>query len=382
MGLLGIAAFGGVLARLRAEVIGAVLIAHAAAGCRNRLLAEMHRVGAHVGDVAALIQALGCAHRFASGKAQFAVGLLLQGAGGEGRSRPAGGGFFLNVGHRPGFAIDGLQQPLGIGFAEQLDLGAGLDGTSALIEIAAGGNALTSQMAELGFKTDALMLQLGLEIPVAAAAEGTPGPLPLHQQPHRHRLHAAGREPPGHLLPEQRRNRVAHQAIENAPGFLGMHQLHVELAGLAQGALDRLFGDLVEHHALHRHLGVQQLQQVPADRFPFAVFIGCEQQLIGDFEGVLELFDDLFLVFGNHIERFEIFFSVDAGLGPFLSLVARRDLTGVVGEVAHMAHRRLHAEGAWQEAADGAGLRGALDDDEGVGHRRQQPNAGESESEG
>ena len=382
MGLLGIAAFGGVLPRLRAEVIGAVLIAHAAAGSRDRLLAEVHRVGAHVGDVAALIEALGGAHRLASREAQFAVGLLLQGAGGEGRCRPAGGGFFLDFGHRPGFAINGLQQPLGIGFAEQLDLGAGLDGTSALIEIATGGNALTSEVAELGFKADALMLQLGFEIPVAAAAEGTPGALALYQQPHRYRLHAASGETPGHLLPQQRRNRVAHQPIEDSPGFLGVHQLHVELAGLAQGALDRLFGDLVEHHPLDRNLGVQQLQQVPADRFPFAVFIRREQQLIGRFERVLELFDDLLFVFGNHIERFKVFLGVDAGLGPLLSLVARGDLAGVVGEVAHMAHRCLHTEGARQEAADGAGLRGALDDDEGVGHRRQQPNAGESESEG
>ena len=113
----------------------------------------------------------------------------------------------------------------------------------------------------------------------------------------------------------------------------------------------------MEHHPLDRNLGVQQLQQVPADRFPFAVFIRRKQQLIGHFEGVLELLT-IFLVFGNHIERFKVFLGVDAGLGPLLSLVARGDLAGVVGEVAHMAHRCLHTEGARQEAADGAGLRG------------------------
>ena len=128
-------------------------------------------------------------------------------------------------------------------------------------------------MGELGLEGTAGLLQLGLEVPVAAAAEGPPGPLPLHQQPHRNRLHPAGREAPGHLFPEQGREGVAHEAIQDPPGFLGMDELHVEFPGLVEGPADRLSGDLVEHHPLDGHLGGQQLQQVPADALPFPVFV-------------------------------------------------------------------------------------------------------------
>ena len=65
-----------------------------------------------------------------------------------------------------------------------------------------------------------------------------------------------------------------------------MHQLHVELTGVVKGALDRVFGDLVEHHPLNGHLRIKELQQVPTDRFPFPVFVCGQQQLICALEGV------------------------------------------------------------------------------------------------
>ena len=111
-----------------------------------------------------------------------------------------------------------------------------------------------------------------------------------------------------------------------------MDQLHVELPGLLQRPANCLFGDLVEH--------------------------------------VLELIDHLFLVLRHHVERFEVVGGVDAEVGPLLSLVGRRDLTGVVGQVTHMPHRGLHPEILGQEATNGAGLRGALNDDQGVRHRQ------------
>ena len=271
---------------------------------------------------------------------------------------------------------------MGIGLAEQAHLGAGFDLTGVLIEISTGGDALPLELVELGFKRDSGMLQLGFEVPVAATAEGPPGPFTLHQQAHGHRLDPACGEAPGHFFPQQGRHRVAHQSVEDATGLLGVHQLHVELAGLAQGPFDGVLGDLVEHHPLDRHLGVEQLQQMPADRFPLAVFIRGQEQFISALEGVLELLDDLFLVLRHHIEGLEVVFGVDPGLGPLLRLMARRDLAGVVGQVPHMAHGGLHPERPRQEAADCAGLGGALNNDEGVGHRRRQPNAKGSRSAG
>ena len=62
--------------------------------------------------------------------------------------------------------------------------------------------------------------------------------------------------------------------------------------------------------------------------------------------------------------------SIHAVVGPLLALVGRRDLTGVVGQVAHVPHRGFHLEVLGKEPADGAGLGGALNDDEGVRHRQ------------
>ena len=369
MGLLGVAGLGGKLAGAGAEVVLAVLLADAAAGGVDRLVAEVHRVGAHVGDETALVEALGRAHGFPGREPQLAVGLLLQGAGGERRHGLSHRGLLLYGGHLPGIGLHLDLELAGLGLAQQPHLAAGLKGAGALIEVGASGDPLPFQMAELGLKASFALLQPGLEVPVAAAAESPAGPLALHEQAHCHRLNPAGAQPPRHLFPQQRRKGVTHQPIEDAPGFLGMHQLHIEVAGVLESPADGLFGDLVKHHALHRHLGAEQLQQVPADRFPLPVFVSCQQQLVGALEGILELLDHLFLVLRHHVEGLEVGGGVDAEIGPLLTLVSRRNLTGVIGQVADVPHRGFHLEVLGKEAADGAGLRRTFNNDQGVTHR-------------
>ena len=193
VGLLGVAGLGGELARSWAQVVLAIHRGHAVAGRIDGLVGEVHRIGAHVGDEAPLVEALGRAHGVAGREPQLAVGLLLEGAGGEGGHGLAHRGLGLHFGHPPRGSAGGRLEAAGFGFAEQLDLGAGFQGTGGLIEIGAASNALPFEMAELGFKAGAFVLELGLEIPVAATAEGAPGPLTQHQQPHGHRLDPAGR---------------------------------------------------------------------------------------------------------------------------------------------------------------------------------------------
>ena len=369
VGLLGIAGLGGELARRRAQVFLAVFGGHAAAGGIDGLVAEVHRIGAHVGDEATLVEPLGGSHRFPGRESQFAVCLLLQGAGGEGGNRFAHAGLGLHLGHPPGGLLHRLLELAGLSLCQQPHLAAGLEGAGGLIEIAATGDLDAAQLAELGLKAAAGLLQPGLEVPVAAAAEGPAGPLALHEQAHRHRLNPAGAQPPRHLFPQQGREGVAHQPIQDPPGFLGVHQLHVELAGLIQSPADRLLGDLVEDHPLHRHLGAEQLQQVPADRFALPVFVRGQQQPVGTLEGVLELLDHLFFVLRHHVEGLEIAGGVHAQVCPLLALMGRRNLAGVIGQVADMAHGGLHLEVLRKEAANGAGLRWALDNHQGVTHR-------------
>ncbi len=67
------------------------------------------------------------------------------------------------------------------------------------------------------------------------------------------RLHPAGGQAGLHLLPEDGGDLVAVQAVEDAAGLLGVDQAAVDLAGLVDGPLDGLGGDLVEDHAAHGH---------------------------------------------------------------------------------------------------------------------------------
>ena len=59
--------------------------------------------------------------------------------------------------------------------------------------------------------------------------------------------------------------------------------------GLATASLDRVLGDLVEHHPLDRDLGLEHLEQVPGDRLALAVLVGREVELVGVLEQLLEL---------------------------------------------------------------------------------------------
>src|SRR5690606_34557999 len=81
------------------------------------------------------------------------------------------------------------------------------------------------------------------------------------------------------------------EPIEDTPGFLGIDEVEIELAGLLDRREDRVFGDLVEDHALDRHLGLEHLAQVPGDGLTLAVFISGEQELVRVLERALELGD-------------------------------------------------------------------------------------------
>ena len=78
-----------VVARRVGNRLGAVELARLVARRGDRRLRQRRRVGAHVGDVAVLVQALGDAHRVLRREAQLAARLLLERRGHE-RRRPGG----------------------------------------------------------------------------------------------------------------------------------------------------------------------------------------------------------------------------------------------------------------------------------------------------
>jgi len=126
----------------------------------------------------------------------------------------------------------------------------------------------------------------------------------------------------------------------------------------------------VEDHAPDGDLGLELVEQVPGDRLALAVLIGGEVELVGVLEGALELGHLLLLVRVDDVVRLEVALDVDRELAVGTLLHLRGQLGGL-RKVTNVPDARLDVE-LWPEiAADGARLRGRLDDHElaGTGHR-------------
>ena len=122
-----------------------------------------------------------------------------------------------------------------------------------------------------------------LEVPVGRDPERHPLALAVDDQSGRDGLDPAGGQAGHDLLPEDRADLVAVEAVEDAARLLGLDEVHVELARVLGGLEDGGLGDLVEDHPLDRDalLGLQLVEQVPGDRLALAVLIGGEEELVG-----------------------------------------------------------------------------------------------------
>ena len=164
------------------------------------------------------------------------------------------------------------------------------------------------------------------------------------------------------FLRQQRAQRVADQAVDDAARLLRVDEVHVDLARVRERLADRRFGDLVEGDPL-RLLGrdVGGLGDVPGDRLALAVEVGGEIDLVRALGGLLDVGDLLAPVVGDHVLRFEVVVDVDAELA----------LARVFGQVADMAIGGKDAVVATEIALDGARLGRRFDDDEVLGHGRE-----------
>src|SRR5690606_42100561 len=79
--------------------------------------------------------------------------------------------------------------------------------------------------------------------------------------------------------------------------------LEVEVTSVLSGSADGLFGHLVEHHAAHRHLRLERLQQVPRDGLALPVRVGGQVQLVDVLQQALQLTDRRLLVRRDDVER-------------------------------------------------------------------------------
>ena len=154
--------------------------------------------------------------------------------------------------------------------------------------------------------------------------------LALNDEPHRHRLHASGRECGLHLAPQHGRELEADEAVEHAARLLRIDKIHVEMSRMLYGVKDGGLRDFVEDDAGGLCLvKPQHLAQMPRDGFSLAVFIGCQPHLVGFLHLAAQLADELLFLFRYLILRLQCG-EIDADL--------------LLLQIADVAVRRHHLE--------------------------------------
>ena len=401
--------------RLFGQVLAAqfAAAAHVAAHRVDGLTREVGRVGTHVGDQArlaagalqvdAFVELLGHAHGAPQVEAQAGAGLLLQGAGDKRRRRAALGPLGVDAGDgEVGCGPDSADQLAAVfrrafglfvfpGFffldrkAQRLGRGAGgfaVGGLKGLaVELGQVGphaarfaqpgvlvfdravvghlvhvEILTPRVAQL-----AGLLEVGREeagdLPVLVGDKRVDLALAFDHQPGGDRLHAAGAQAAGDLLPQQRRHLITHDAVEDAAGLLGVDAVDFQRPRFAEGFLDRVFGDGVEDHTLgvfHRVL--QRVGAVPGDGFPFAVEVGREPDVRGPLGGFLKLRHRLGAVGHHLVGGLEVVVQINPRHGILHALGVA---AGQVADVAHAGHDQVVRA---QVLVDRLGLGGAFHD--------------------
>ena len=337
VGFLGVLDLAGVLPRGGMQVFLAVELTSLVAGGVNGRLRQRGRVGTHVGDVAVLVEPLRDAHRAFGGEPQLATRLLLQRRGHERCIGAAGVGLLLHRRHRQLRPAQTGGQALGAGLVEHEHL-IGLADRAQRVEVAAGGHPATVDGVEfrgerrrLGLRIGDAGVQLGADVPVPGAAERHALPLALDDDAGRHRLHPAGRQLRGHLLPQHRADLIAVEPVQDAAGLLCVDQIGVQVARVLGGRPDGRLGDLVEHHPLDRDARFQGLEQVPGDGLAFAVTVRGQIELVDVLELVLEVGDGALLVRADDVERLEVVVDVHTQSRPRLGLVLGRHVGGRSG---------------------------------------------------
>ena len=235
------------------------------------------------------------------------------------------------------------------------DVGDGIDGADAVtqefLSLFEGVETTVQNCLDLDGGRRPLRVEKRLHAIEGLALEVHDFLLPVDDEAEGDGLDAAGGKLRPDFAPKDGGEFESDQAVQHAPGLLGVDQVHVDLARMLDGVEHRRLRDLMEGDA--PGLGGIELQgfgQVPGDGLSFAVFIGCEPDRFRAFRKLLELRHYLLFVGRHDILGREIMCKVDAQV--------------VLLQVAYMADAGL--DGVLflvQEVPDGFGLLGRLNDD-------------------
>ena len=86
--------------------------------------------------------------------------------------------------------------------------------------------------------------------PVFSLLERLDFAVALHDQAQCHGLHASGGEAAADFVPQQRRDLIADDAVEDAAGLLRVYQVTVNLTRMPKGLLHRFLRDLIKGDAV------------------------------------------------------------------------------------------------------------------------------------
>ena len=217
---------------------------------------------------------------------------------------------------------------LGGGLVEEEDLAFALllQGAGLVVEVVAVGDLLAVHAAQVGGELGAVLLQGGAEVEVLGGAEVPSGDLALDDELDSGALDAARAEVLRHAAPEDGREGVAVEPVEDASGLLGLDEIGVDLAGVVDGLADGVAGDLVEGDPLDLDalVRLEDLEKVPGDGFALAVLVRREDEGVLPLHGGAELAHLRGLLGGHLVERLEVVVDVHREVSPplFLVLVA------------------------------------------------------------
>ena len=176
--------------------------------------------------------------------------------------------------------------------------------------------------------------------------------LALHDDAERDRLDAPRREPSPELRPEEVRDLVADEAVDDAAGLLRVDAVLVDDARVGNRSRHGRLRDLVELGPVEdrvRKTRLQDLLQVPADGLALAVRVGGEIDRSGALRGLLQVLDRALLARQDLVRGVVAMLPID-----------RDSLLLKVADVAVAGH---DGEVLSEELSERGGLRGRLDDD-------------------
>ena len=356
VGFLRVAGPGLVPARLGQRVMPAVVLLDELRDLAERRVRDRHGVRPHVGDQAGrplagqvepLVEPLGERHGLAGAEPELASGLLLERGGRERRRRRALPLLLLHADDPVGGPAEPLGVLLGVSLGpEEQPLLVGTGGELALGDL---GEPCEERLVDvLGGEPD-------VDAPVLDRNESIDLALPLHDEAHGHRLDATGGQARLDPLPQERRDLVADESIEDPPGLLGVEELHVDRPRVREGLEDGVPGDLGEGHALRtRGLHAQEGRHVERDGLPLTVVVGREDQVLVLLQGPLQVGHVPLRVLGDLVLHRETLIGVDPELGA--------------GQVPDVPIRSPDGIAVTQVLLDRLRLGGRFDDDERFGH--------------